>query len=75
MFNPFKANNASRQPTARGEQCLKADFLGVLTYFRGSHSIGYIHVLHINFDVYDTCGVEGFVHMLLAYSFSFNCHK
>ena len=53
----------------------RGDFIGVLAYFQGTHSIGYIKVLHINFVVYDTYGVEVSVHMLLPYSFSFNCHK
>ena len=37
--------------------------------FQGTHSIIYIQVVHVNFDVYDTYRVEVSVHMLLPYSF------
>ena len=56
---------------ARVKQCLKAYFLGVLTYFQGPHSIGNMLVFTIIFDV-------GMKHIELkfrsnvgSYSFSF----
>ena len=60
---------------ARGEGCLQAVFLGVLTCFQGILSIGNMLVLTIIFDVYDTYGAKVSDHMSLPYSFSFNCHK
>ena len=43
---------------ARGEGCLQAVILGVLTCFQGILSIGNMLVFTIIFDVYDTYGAE-----------------
>ena len=74
-FGGTQALGCLKAVLARGEGCLRAVFLGVLTCFQGILSIGNMLVFTIIFDEYDTYGAEVSDHMSRPYSFSFNCHK
>ena len=68
MYNkPIPGSGCLKAALARGEGCLQAVFLGVLTCFQGILSIGNMLVFTIIFDVYDAYGAE--VSMSLPYSF------